>query len=65
MDETKSGQDCIACCRLPGGTAVREPPRGDTSNIISLQGMHAATASTVGWIEVQEAGSECLFCAEP
>jgi hypothetical protein len=32
----------------------------------SLLGMHAATASTVGWIEAHEdGGPECLFCGEP
>jgi hypothetical protein len=30
-----------------------------------LEGMHAATASTVGWIEAHAAGPECLFCDQP
>jgi hypothetical protein len=29
-----------------------------------LEGMHAATASTTGWIEAQLGGPECLFCGE-
>jgi len=30
-----------------------------------LEGMHAVTASTIGWIEASAgAGSECLFCGE-
>jgi hypothetical protein len=33
---------------------------------LRLEGMHAATASTVGWIEVRgDDGPECLFCGEP
>ena len=30
-----------------------------------LEGMHAATASTVGWIEAHAGGPECLFCDQP
>ena len=31
-----------------------------------LEGMHAATASTTGWIEGPAGGGpECLFCGEP
>jgi hypothetical protein len=31
-----------------------------------LEGMHAATASTTGWIEnTAGRGSKCLFCANP
>lgn len=30
-----------------------------------LVGMHAATASTTGWIGVVDGGSECLFCGDP
>ncbi len=31
-----------------------------------LEGMHAATASTTGWIEGRgDSGPECLFCGEP
>jgi hypothetical protein len=31
-----------------------------------LEGMHAATASTTGWIEARAGGgSECLFCGQP
>jgi hypothetical protein len=33
---------------------------------IRLEGMHAATASAVGWIEDRgDGGPECLFCAKP
>jgi hypothetical protein len=33
---------------------------------LRLEGMHAATASTVGWIEASvDGGPECLFCGEP
>jgi hypothetical protein len=32
---------------------------------ISLQGMHAATASRVGWIQTSDPGPECLFCDQP
>lgn len=35
------------------------------SNIISLQGMHAATTSDVGWIELVGAGPACYFCEQP
>jgi hypothetical protein len=30
-----------------------------------LEGMHAATASTAGWIEAHAAGPACLFCDQP
>jgi hypothetical protein len=31
-----------------------------------LEGMHAATASTTGWIEAAAGGGpECLFCGRP
>ncbi|HEX9342171.1 MAG TPA: hypothetical protein VF995_00965 [Actinomycetota bacterium] len=30
-----------------------------------LEGMHAATATTIGWIEAGDSGSQCLFCGEP
>jgi hypothetical protein len=41
-----------------GNTTVNTSPR--------LEGMHAATASTVGWIEDRTGtGSACLFCDEP
>jgi hypothetical protein len=31
-----------------------------------LEGMHAATASTTGWIQARaDGGPECLFCGEP
>jgi hypothetical protein len=32
-----------------------------------LEGMHAATASTVGWFQAHAAGggAECLFCGQP
>jgi hypothetical protein len=31
-----------------------------------LEGMHAATASTTGWIETNAVhGPQCLFCGEP
>jgi hypothetical protein len=31
-----------------------------------LEGMHAATASTTGWIETTAGGGpECLFCERP
>jgi hypothetical protein len=31
-----------------------------------LEGMHAATASTTGWIEIRAVqGSQCLFCGRP
>jgi hypothetical protein len=31
-----------------------------------LEGMHAATASTTGWIEGPAGGGpECLFCGDP
>ena len=31
-----------------------------------LEGMHAATASAVGWIRTSgDAGPECLFCGRP
>jgi hypothetical protein len=30
-----------------------------------LEGMHAATASTVGWIKAHAAGLEWLFCDQP
>jgi hypothetical protein len=31
-----------------------------------LEGMHAATASPTGWIEIQAVqGSQCLFCGRP
>ena len=39
-------------------TRVNRTPR--------LEGMHAATASTTGWIEARAGGGpECLFCGEP
>jgi hypothetical protein len=32
---------------------------------LRLEGMHAATASTVGWIEGRgDSGPECLFCGQ-
>jgi hypothetical protein len=32
----------------------------------SLEGMHAATASTTGWIETDAVhGPQCLFCGDP
>jgi hypothetical protein len=30
-----------------------------------LEGMHAATATTTGWIEAADAGPECFFCGDP
>jgi hypothetical protein len=31
-----------------------------------LEGMHAATSSTTGWIEAHEGhGSRCFFCGDP
>ena len=31
-----------------------------------LEGMHAATASTTGWIQARaDGGPECLFCGAP
>jgi hypothetical protein len=31
-----------------------------------LEGMHAATASTIGWIEAgADSGAQCLFCDQP
>jgi hypothetical protein len=31
-----------------------------------LEGMHAATATTTGWIEVAaDGGPECFFCGDP
>jgi hypothetical protein len=35
------------------------------SAIVSLNGMHAATTSTVGWIQMHDAGPECFFCGQP
>ncbi len=32
---------------------------------LRLLGMHAATASTVGWIQAHETGPECFFCDQP
>jgi hypothetical protein len=33
---------------------------------LQLEGMHAATASTTGWIENRTGrGSTCLFCGNP
>jgi hypothetical protein len=34
------------------------------SSIIRLEGMHAATASHVGWIETGQ-GPACYFCKQP
>jgi hypothetical protein len=30
-----------------------------------LEGMHAATATTTGWIEAAGGGPECFFCGDP
>ena len=31
-----------------------------------LEGMHAATASTTGWIKTRgDGGPECMFCEQP
>jgi hypothetical protein len=31
-----------------------------------LEGLHAATASTTGWIQARvDGGPECLFCGQP
>jgi hypothetical protein len=39
--------------------------RGLNSNL-RLEGMHAATTSTIGWIEDRTGnGSACMFCSEP
>jgi hypothetical protein len=35
------------------------------STVISLQGMHAATASMIGWIRLSGTGPECFFCEQP
>ena len=35
------------------------------SNIISLHGIHAATASNIGWIETAGNGPACYFCERP
>jgi hypothetical protein len=30
-----------------------------------LEGMHATTASTAGWIEAADGGPQCMFCGQP
>jgi hypothetical protein len=34
------------------------------SGILRLQDMHAATASSVGWIEAAGGGPACFFCEQ-
>ena len=51
--------------RAGGCAGDLRDPEVPMSSIISLQGMHAATASTIGWIRLHGPGPECFFCGEP
>jgi hypothetical protein len=51
-------------------TPVRCPTADDGARNVKttprLEGMHAATATTAGWIEAAaDGGPECLFCGDP
>jgi len=61
------GGDATQSSSKDNPTATRpDEVRAMMNTTPRLEGMHAATATTTGWIEAaNDAGPECFFCGDP